>query len=199
MAELRELLDEAQTERSRQLEPPWDHFAGLVQHCRSLATEAAQAMGRNRDEVVDYVRAQERHAERAFHDRNQALYRECWLNLERYLYSLQDIVRGSAPPPVEEEMDNPEETARNEVERFRNYLAQVWKAARARERKDLEEKLTDIARQGQGLNQRVKDDPFATVRATRRLMKELGKLDWLIRENRGLDGENTKGLLEGTL
>src|SRR5205085_214761 len=82
MAELRELLQQVETEKGRQLEPPWTRFAQLAQHCRALAGEAARLTGREREEMVDYVKAQERHAERAYHERNQPLYRECWFNLD---------------------------------------------------------------------------------------------------------------------
>jgi molecular chaperone DnaK len=197
MAELRELMQQAETEKTRQLEPPWSRFAQLVQHCRALGSEAAKITGRDREEMVDYIKAQERHAERAYHERNQPLYRECWLNLERYLYTLQDICRAGAPPE-EQQSDNPEERARNEVERFRSYLSRVWKEVRTRGRKDLESKLNDIARQSQGLSRGIKDDPAETVRTVRRWMKELGKIEWLAREGRGVDDEDSAtGLLEG--
>ena len=200
MAELRDLLQQAESEKSRQLEPPWTRFAQLAQHCRSLAGEAARITGRAREEMADYVKAQERHAERAYHERNQPLYHECWLNLERYLYSLQDICRGSSAEQQEGISENPEEQARGEVERFRNYLSRVWKEVRGRGRKDLEPKLAEIARKSQGLSRGVKDDPTETIRTVRRWMKELCKIEWLAREGRGLDDEgNTTGLLEGTI
>jgi molecular chaperone DnaK len=202
MAELRDLLQQVETEKERQLEPPWPRFAQLVQHCRTLAAEAAPLTGRDREEMIDYIKAQERHAERAFHERNQPLYRECWLNLERYLYSLQDICRAASPEDAEDAPgDNPEEQARQEVERFRNYLSRVWKEVRARGRKDLDAKLNQLARQSQGLSKGIKDDPQDTLRSVRRWMKELGKIDMLAREGRGLDDnlDSTSGLLEGTL
>ncbi len=201
MAELRDLLYQVETEKARQLEPPWPRFAQLVQHCRALAGEAARLSGRDREELLAYIKAQERHAERAFHERNQPLYRECWLNLERYLYSLQDICRANAPPEEQEELaDNPEEQARIEVERFRNYLARVWKEVRARARKDLELKLNEIARQSQGLSRQVKEDPAGTVRAVRRWLRELAKIDMLAREGRGWDDDDSPtGLLEGSV
>jgi len=152
--------------------------------------------------MLEYVKAQERLAERAFHERNQALYRECWLNLERYLYQLQDLCRSAMPPEEEEQSgpDDPEAAARAEVEGFRTALSRVWKEVRQRGRKDLEGRLNAIARQSQGLSQKVKDDPQATVRAVRRWMKELGKIEMLAREGRGLgDEDTTTGLLEGTL
>jgi hypothetical protein len=203
LAELRELLQEAQTERGRQLEPPWPHFAQLLHHCRGLADEVARETGHNRLEMLDYLRAQERQAERAFHERNQALYRECWQNLQRYAFVLQDLCRANDPGAEEEENElerDPVEKARETVEQLRGYLSAVWKEARARGRKDLEQRLAQIARQSQGLGQRAKDDPYAVLRTVRRLFTELSRIEELTREGRGLDeGDGKTGLLEGLL
>jgi molecular chaperone DnaK len=204
MAELQELLQEVEAEKARQLQPPWHQFAHLAETCRAQAAEAARVTGRGRGEMLDYVRAQERHAERAFQERNQPLYREAWGNLERYLYTLQDLVRAATPPEEEEWHEEPDETpedqARAEVERFRNFLSHVWKEARTRGRKDLEERFQAIAKTSQGVSQRVKEDAGGTLRSVRRWMKELHKLAVLIREGRNLgDEDSASGLLEGTL
>jgi hypothetical protein len=203
MSELQELFEEALTEKNRQLDPPWPRFAHLVQHCRALATEAAHATRRSRDELLEYVRAQERLAERAFHERNQSLYRDCWGNLERYYYQLQDLCRAANPADEEDEEEaslTPEENARVELEQFRNYLSEVWKQARQRGRADLDTRLSFIARQGQGLSQRIKDDPQSALRTIAHWMKELAKIEMLAREGRGLDDrDTTTGLLEGML
>ena len=71
---------------------------------------------------------------------------------------------------------------------------------KARGRKDLDAKLSQLARQSQGLSKNIKEDPHETLRAVRRWMKELGKIEMLAREGRGLDdSDSTTGLLEGTL
>ena len=204
MAELCDLRDQLETERGQLLEPPWTRFAQFVQHCRALAVETAKATGRGRDELLDYIRTQERYAERAYQDRNQALYRECWQNLDRYANSLQDLRRAAAPDPLDPAPSDAEraaEDARREVEHFRNYLAAVWKEVRARQRKDLDERLARVAKQSQGLAQRVREDPYAVLRDVRRCGTEVAKVEVALREGRGLkdDEETTTGLLEGML
>src|SRR5207249_1510837 len=81
MAELRDLQEELERERGQLIEPPWSRFTQLVHHCRGLATEVAKQTGKHHAELVEYIRSQERFAERAYQDRNQALYRECWAAL----------------------------------------------------------------------------------------------------------------------
>ena len=85
------------------------------------------------------------------------------------------------------------------MEHFRQYLSAVWKQARARGRKDLEERLAQVAKQTQGLSQRVKDDPGGALREARRWGTEVAKVEAMLRENRTLDKETTTGLLEGML
>jgi len=204
MAELRDLRDEVEVERGQQLEPPWPRFAQFVQHCRGLAVEAAKATGRSREELLDYIRAQERYAERAYQEKNQTLYRECWQNLDRYAQSLNDLRRAAAPDPFDPTPSDAEraaEDARAEVERFRHYLAAVWKDVRARGRKDLDERLARVAKQSQGLAKRVKEDPYAALREVRRCGTEVAKVEAALKEGRSLkdDEETTTGLLEGML
>src|SRR5205807_9898734 len=134
----------------------------LVQYCRSLAAEVAKQTGKNRDKLLEYVRTQERFAERAYQDRNQALYRECWLNLEKYAGQLDDLRRASSPDPSvrpASEEEKLREDAAIEIERFRRYLSAVWKQVRAKGRKDLDERLAQVAKQSQGLSQRARQDP----------------------------------------
>ena len=204
MAELRDLQEQLEAERGQLLEPPWTRFAQFVQDCRGLAVEVAHATGRGRDELLGYIRAQERYAERAYQENNQGLYRECWQNLDRYAHSLHDLRRSAAPEtvaPAESPQERLAQDARADAERFRQYLASVWKQVRVKERKDLEERLGQIARQSQGLSQLVKDDPAAAVREVRRWSTEVAKIESLLKENRSLKegAETTTGLLEGML
>jgi hypothetical protein len=204
MAELHDLRDQLEAERGQLLEPPWTRFAQFVQYCRTLAAEVARATGRSRDELLDYIRAQERYAERAYQDKNQALYRECWQNLDRYANSLQDLRRAAAPDPLDPAPSDAEraaEDAKGAVEHLRNYLAAVWKEVRARGRKDLDERLARVAKQSQGLAQRVREDPYAALRETRRCGAEVAKVEVALKEGRSLkdDEETTTGLLEGML
>src|SRR5262249_37100786 len=84
MAELRELLQQLETSHGQMLDPPWPRFAQLVQYCLTLAAEVADKTGRDREELCEHIRAQERYAEQAYEEHNQALYRECNDNLEKY-------------------------------------------------------------------------------------------------------------------
>ncbi|MGL4555170.1 MAG: Hsp70 family protein, partial [Gemmataceae bacterium] len=84
MAELRDLLAQAERVRSQVLDPPWPRFTGLVRHCLDLAASVSEQTGRDRDELAQHVHAQERYAEQANEEHNQSLYRECWDNLEKY-------------------------------------------------------------------------------------------------------------------
>lgn len=210
MAELRDLQEELERERGQRIEPPWARFTQLVHHCRILAAEVAKQTGRDtrasgsRDELVEYIRAQERFAERAYQDRNQALYRECWLNLEKYAGQLDDLRRASSSDPSERPASEEEklrEDAATEVERFRRYLSAVWKQVRAKGRKDLDERLAEVAKQSQGLSQRARKEPMAALREARRWGTEVAKVEKLLAEGRSLkdDEETTSGLLEGML
>ena len=91
------------------LTPPWQRFAQLVKECLHQAADAADQTGRDRTELFEQVYAQERYAERAYEERNQALYQECFDNLTRlagYLErlrcdALSGYHRGPAPSPQE--------------------------------------------------------------------------------------------------
>ena len=179
--------------------PPWPRFAQLVRRCLDLAAEAATATGRERDELLEHVQAQERYAEQAFEDNNQALYRECRLNLEKYVGYLDQLLRDALPrPSLPAPQLPPEEEAKDSVERFRNYLAAVWKQVRSKQRTDLETRLTEIAGQARGLSQRMKTEPLAVVRDARRLGAEVHKVEELLKEGRRLTTGDDAGLLEGT-
>src|SRR5262249_5899166 len=103
MAELRELLQNLEASQGQQLEPPWPKFAQLVRYCLDLAPRVAEATGRDRQELFEHVHAQERYAEQAFEEHNQALYRECGANLRKYSDYLEGLLREDLPrPPVAE-------------------------------------------------------------------------------------------------
>ncbi len=133
MAELRELLEQLETSRGQMLDPPWPRFAQLVQHCLSLAAEVADKTGRDRDELCEHIHAQERYAEQAHEEHNQALYRECNDNLEKYAGYLTQLLRDTLPRPSRPSRP-PEEEAHAEIERFRAYLSAVWKQVREKQR-----------------------------------------------------------------
>jgi molecular chaperone DnaK len=201
MAELRELLQLLEASRGQVLDPPWPRFAQLVRRCLDLASEAANATGRDRDELFEHVHAQERYAEQAYEEHNQALYRECRDNLDKYAGYLEQILRDTLPRPLSALQGpprSPEEQAKEEVEHFRGYLATVWKQVRSRRRTDLEALLTDVAGQARGLTQRLKAEPHAVIREARRLGTEVCKVEELLRENRRQSAGDDAGLLEGS-
>jgi hypothetical protein len=186
------------------LDPPWTHFAQLIRHCLDLAAEVANHTGRDRDELFVYVYGQERYAEQAQEERNQALYRECHDNLAQYADYLTRLL-GDNLPGGGRPTRPPEEEAREEVERFRILLAAVWKQVRARERQDLEPRLTEIAGQARGFSQRIKTDAHALLRDARRLVTEVEKIEERLQGSRPrgpTGGLSTPGeedsLLEGT-
>ena len=109
------------------LDPPWPRFAQLVRHCLDVAAEVAAGAGRDRDDLFQHVHAQDRYAEQAYEDHNQALYRECWDNLDKYAGYLAQLLRDSLPRPPVAPPARPEEEAREAVERFRGSLSAVWK------------------------------------------------------------------------
>jgi hypothetical protein len=195
MAELRDLLSQAELARSQELDPPWPRFSQLVRHCRDLAAEVAGRTGRDRDELFEHVHAQERYAEQAYEEHNQTLYRECWDNLDKYAAYLSQLLRDLLPrPPVSR---SPEEEARDEVERFRGLLSMVWKQVRGRKRHDLEPRLADLARQAAGFTQRLKQDPIAVLRDARRLGVEVEKIQAALEQPAG-EPADPSGLLEGS-
>src|SRR5205807_1483909 len=110
----------------------------------------------DREELFEHVHAQERYAEQAYEEHNQPLYRECRENLEKYSGYLTQLLRDTLPRPAITPTKSPEDEARDDLEHFRGYLANVWKQVRAKGRNDLEPRLTDIAAQARGLSARVK-------------------------------------------
>ncbi len=200
MAELRELLQNLEAGKGQALDPPWPRFAQLVRRCLDLAAEAAKATGRDREELLEHVHAQERYAEQAFEDNNQALYRECRENLEKYAGYLDQLLRDALPrPSMPAPQLPPEEEAKDSVDRFRNYLSAVWKQVRAKQRTDLEPRLTEIAGQARGLTQRMKTEPHGghprRPPARRRGPQDRGVAQGGPAANRRGDDA---GLLEGT-
>jgi hypothetical protein len=193
MAEWRELLQNLQASRGQVLDPPWPRFAQLVRHCLDLAAEMARSTGHDREELFEHVHAQERYAELAYEEANQALYRECFDNLEKYAGYLEQLLHDSRPRPPARP---PEEEARDQVERFRAFLSAVWKQVRSRGRPDLEARLTEIAGGARGLSQRLKAEPLAVLRDTHRLGVEVQKVQDQLERPAGA-GDDV-GLLEGS-
>jgi hypothetical protein len=198
MAELRELLQQLEVNRGQVLNPPWTRFAQLAKHCLHLAGTVAKDTGRNLDELLEYIHAQERYAEQAYEEKNQRLYRECWDNLEKYAGYLDQVRRDALPEAPRGPARPPEDDARDDVERYRRQLADVWKLVREKGRKDLDERMRQLADQGKGLSQRVKTEPYAVLRETRRLMTELNKIDQPLRGGGPATPDEDAGLLEGT-
>jgi molecular chaperone DnaK len=196
-AELLEMLQQLQASHGQALQPPWPHFAQLVRHCLELTEEVASRTGRDREELAEHIRTQERYAEQAYEEYNQALYRECADNLEKYAGYLRQLQSdlGSRPPRPSR---SPEEEARAEVERFRAVLSAVWKQVRVRQRPELEERLSAIARRAQGLRQRIPTEPLGVLRETHRLGTEIDKVSALLQHvGQQTSGDDT-GLLEGS-
>jgi molecular chaperone DnaK len=198
MAELRELLQQLEAGDGQALDPPWPRFAQLVRQCLDLAADVTAKTGRDRDELAEHVLAQERYGEQAYDEHNQALYRECRENLEKYAGYLNQLLRDTLPRPVAGPTRSPEEEARDELERFRGYLTVVWKQVRAKQRGDLEARLTEVAGQARGLTQRLKDDPFAVLREARRLGTEVYKIEETLKGVRRQSVGDDAGLLEGS-
>jgi molecular chaperone DnaK len=198
MAELRDLVQGLEAGRGQALDPPWPHFAQLVRHCLDRAAAVADKTGRDREELFEHVHAQERYAEQAYEEHNQALYGECRENLEKYAGYLEQLLRDALPRPSVRPPRPPEEEARTEVERFRHYLASVWKQVRAKGRVDLEARLGEIARQAGGLSQRIKTEPLAVLRDVNRLGTEVEKVGQWLEQGRRAGPEDAAGLLEGT-
>jgi molecular chaperone DnaK len=196
MAELRDLLQQLEEGRGQALDPPWPRFAQLVRHCLDLAAEVADKTGRDRDELFEHVHAQERYAEQAHEEHNQALYRECNENLEKYAGYLTQLLRDNLPRSPSRPSRPPEEEARTEVERFRAFLSSVWKQVRERRRADLEARLTEIAAQARGWSQRLKAEPLAVLRDVNRLGIEVEKVGQALEQRGGTGGD--AGLLEGS-
>jgi hypothetical protein len=185
------------TGRRQALDPPWPRFARLVRRCLDLAVEAAKSTGRSREELFEHVHAQERYAERAFEEQNQLLYGECRDNLEKYAGYLDQLVRDALPRPAAPQLP-PEEEAKDSIERFRNYLATIWKQVRAKQRADLEPRLIEIAGQARGFTQRMKSEPLAVIRDAHRLGAEVHKIESLLTEDQRPPAGDGAGPLEGT-
>jgi molecular chaperone DnaK len=196
MAELRELLQNLESSQGQMLEPPWLKFMQLVHKCLELAGRVAAATGRSEDELVEYINAQERYAEQAYEEQNAALYRECRENLEKYGGYLDQLLRDTLPRPLPSRP--PEEEAKDEVDHFRGYLANVWKQVRTKQRRDLETKLTEIAKQANGFSQRIKTEPISVIRDARRLATEVAKIEDQVKGVRRHSSPDDAGLLEGS-
>ncbi len=197
MAELRELVNQAELAKSQVLDPPWPRFGQLVRHCLDLAAEVANRTGRDRDELFQHVHAQERYAEQAYEEHNQTLYRECWDNLEKYAGYLAQLLRDTLPRPAAPPR-SPEEEARDEVERFRGFLSTVWKQVRSHKRHDLEPRLAELARQAAGFTQRLKSEPVMVLRDARKLIVEVEKIQDLLEKPAREAPGDASGLLEGS-
>jgi molecular chaperone DnaK len=197
LAELRDLLAQAERARDLALDPPWPRFAALVRDCLDLAAEVARQTGRPSEDLFAHVHAQDRYAEQAHEEHNQALYRECWDNLEKYAGYLTRLLRDSRLPVGPEPARSPEEEARAAVEHFRALLSGVWKQARSCGRTDLEGRLADVARQASGLGQRLKADPHAALREARWLGVEVEKVQAQL-EQAPQGPQDDAGLLEGS-
>ncbi len=198
MAELRELLQNLESSQGQMLYPPWPKFAQLVHKCLELAGRVAAATGRNEEELVEYINAQERYAEQAYEEHNAALYRECRENLEKYGGYLDQLLRDTLPRPMTRPALPPEEEAKGEVDHFRGYLASVWKQVRAKQRRDLEAQLTEVAKQANGLTQRIKTEPTTVIRDARRLRTEVAKIEDQVNGGRRQTSPDDAGLLEGS-
>jgi molecular chaperone DnaK len=196
MAELRELLQQLEVNRSQILDPPWPRFAQLVKHCLFQAGSVAEATGRSREELFEQVYAQERYAEQAYEEKNQALYRECFENLNRLASYLDQLQRDALPRSQRGPARSAEEDARDEVDRLRDYLAAVTEQVRKKGRTDLQDRLDQLARQGQGLAERIKKEAPAVIREARRLIIEIHKVEQELLGQRGPSGADA-GLLEG--
>jgi hypothetical protein len=199
MAELRDVLNELEARQGTELDPPWPHFQELVTEALNLAALAAEATGCQREALSAYIHEQERYAQQAHDERNQELYRTSWENLQKYLFHLGGLLPSAAdegphatPRPVDEE-------ARSQLERFRSYLAAVWKRVRVKGKPKLDERLKAVAGQAQGLNARLKDDPAGALREVRRLMAEVYKVEQHLKDGRDAAPEGDLGLLEGTV
>ncbi len=197
MAELRDLVRQAEAARGQALDPPWPRFALLARRCIDLAAEVADRTGREREELFEHVRAQERYAEQAHAEHNQPLYRECWDNLDKYAGYLDGLLRDALPRPGSRPTRPPHEEARGALEHFRARLASVWKLAREKGRDDLEARLREVAKQAGGLGGRVKDDPHVVLRELRRLGTEVAKVGDAVGSGRRPD-DGDAGLLEGS-
>jgi molecular chaperone DnaK len=198
MAELREVLDDLEARQGQELDPPWSHFQDLVSEVHNVAAAVAEATRRDREELSAPIHEQERFAQQAHDERNQALYRTSWENLQKYLFQLGDLLPQAGAGEPRSPARSADEEARLLLERFRSYLAAVWKRVRVRGKPKLDERLKAVAAQAQGLNTRLKEDAPAAVRELRRLLAEVYKVEQHLKDGRDAAPEGDMGLLEGT-
>jgi hypothetical protein len=158
------------------LDPPWPACAQRIRDCLHLAAAVAQETGRDRDELLQYVHAQERYAEQARKEMNRSLYHECLANLDKYAAYLEQMRQAAQPRPLELPPRVTEDDARSRAAQLRTELAQAWKEARARARADLESRLKEVATQAQGLGQRCKSDAPGAFREAERLLAEIASI-----------------------
>ena len=198
MSELKGLAAQAERIKSQVLEPPWTRFTHLVRDAMDLAAEVADKARRDREELFGHIRAQERYAEQAHDEHNQALYKECWDNLSRYASYLEQMLHDALPRPNVPRKRDPEQEARDEVDRFRQLLSNVWKLAKEKKRADLDFFMGEIARQANGLSARMKGDPVAAIKEARRLVVEIEKIQARMAEPKAAPADDSGGLLEGS-
>jgi hypothetical protein len=197
LAELRELLEQLRRHRGHVLDPPWPRFAQLVKQCLHQGAEVADRTGRVREELFEQVYSQERYAEQAFEEKDQTLYHECYDNLRKLAGYLDRLLHDNLPRSRRVQVLSPEEEARLEGERFREYLDAVTARARAQGRNDLQERLAGLAQHGYTLSERARSDPAGAVREARRLITEVAKVEEELTGTRSPSGSASAGLLEG--
>jgi hypothetical protein len=178
--------------------PSLPSLARLVRRCLDLAADVADATGRKREELFEHVYTQERYAEQACEEHNQPLYRECCDNLAQYTAYLEQLLSDALPRPMRRPSRSPEEEARDALEHFRDGLASVWKKVRNGGRTDLDERLAQVARQGQGLAMRVRSDPASALQEVRRLLAEIDNVAEQLQGAPDPPPGGDAGLLEGT-
>src|SRR5262249_26874630 len=141
------------------LTPPWPRFAQLVRQCLLQAGEVAGVCGRPPQEFFEQVYAQERYAERAYQERDQKLYGECFSNLSQfagYLGQLKrDHLSGVAAAPAGA---TTEETVFAEVDALRRTLARLRDKVRFAGRNDLEQRVLQLERRVNALSGHAGDD-----------------------------------------
>jgi hypothetical protein len=193
MAELRDLLQQLQVNRTQILDPPWARFAQLVKHCLHRAAEVGDRTGRDRKELFEQVYAQERYAEQAYEEKNQTLYRECFDNLDQLAGYLDRLLTNALPRG--RRPSSAAEDARDAAAHLRNYLAAVAEKARARGRTDLQDRLARLAEQGSMLAGRIDLEPVGVIREARRLLTEVEKIEEELTGRRRGAGQDGSGLL----
>ena len=199
MAELRDVLDELESRQGQELDPPWPHFQELVAEALNLAAAVAEATGGEREALSAHVHEQERYAQQAHDERNQALYRTSLGEPAKVSLPPGRPAAGSGAGGAAAAARPADEEARLLLERFRSYLAAVWKRVRVKGKPKLDERLKAVAAQAQGLNTRLKEDAPAVLRELRRLMAEVYKVEQHLKDGRDAAPEGDLGLLEGTV